>query len=562
MALDPLKHRARRVAAGAIALSAAIAAATTLPTTVFAQRAGKGAAAKAPSVIIDLGVLQELGGAASVEEPEGKSSVRAPVLRAPRKRPGAPAPLFLPPRSADERVAKASGKSPKRSASKKTTGKSSVAARAKAPAPRAKPAASERGKSVETSSKKSAEAAKPTEMVKAVPAETGTADRGTVAQAEEKSVAAKAPERKTVSKTAMVKSEDGKTAEPSPVAPTNTAVAFPTASTTVTSALEETPAIPVKQAPPEADTATPVVAKEEPPAPETVTAEATPETQPADDIVKPDVASESRPDTTAVESAGSMRSAMIGDPADAGRKSEHATAETTKTAVKPATDAVKPDSETVHADTTPAGKPPADKLQVDKPAADKPKGWMASLINKVPASTALPDSAAKDEIKATAPVAPAANQTVEQTAPKTVRTQAVPPEVVRESKRADAVQVARATPEPTREEPESRSRFDDPVRLVFSGDGSRLDDEAKSKVQALVDHLKGDSLLRLRLLSYVDGKNRSRRAARQLSLFRALAVRSYLIKKGISSARIEVRPQGDNTTRTPRDRVDLVVSSR
>jgi len=67
--------------------------------------------------------------------------------------------------------------------------------------------------------------------------------------------------------------------------------------------------------------------------------------------------------------------------------------------------------------------------------------------------------------------------------------------------------------------------------------------------------------LRLQLMAYASGQDGSSSEARRLSLSRALAVRSYLIDKGIRTARFIVRAQGDRYGDGPPDRVDLSYQS-
>jgi outer membrane protein OmpA-like peptidoglycan-associated protein len=43
-----------------------------------------------------------------------------------------------------------------------------------------------------------------------------------------------------------------------------------------------------------------------------------------------------------------------------------------------------------------------------------------------------------------------------------------------------------------------------------------------------------------------------------MSLSRALAVRSYLIKAGVRSTRMDVRALGNNVQGSPADRVDII----
>lgn len=44
-----------------------------------------------------------------------------------------------------------------------------------------------------------------------------------------------------------------------------------------------------------------------------------------------------------------------------------------------------------------------------------------------------------------------------------------------------------------------------------------------------------------------------------MSLFRALSVRTYLMKKGIRSTRIDVRALGKKDDGAPADRVDVII---
>lgn len=70
-----------------------------------------------------------------------------------------------------------------------------------------------------------------------------------------------------------------------------------------------------------------------------------------------------------------------------------------------------------------------------------------------------------------------------------------------------------------------------------------------------------DPDLRLELLAYASAENGSTSNARRLSLSRALAVRAYLIDRGIKTVRFIVRAQGDRFDSGPADRVDLSYRS-
>lgn len=94
--------------------------------------------------------------------------------------------------------------------------------------------------------------------------------------------------------------------------------------------------------------------------------------------------------------------------------------------------------------------------------------------------------------------------------------------------------------------------------VTFSGDSSELSDGGRKALEQAAQLMTRDPSLRLQLLAYAGGVDGSRGSARSMSLARALAVRSYLMGRGIRSTRVEVRALGAQTNTTPIDRVDLV----
>jgi outer membrane protein OmpA-like peptidoglycan-associated protein len=100
------------------------------------------------------------------------------------------------------------------------------------------------------------------------------------------------------------------------------------------------------------------------------------------------------------------------------------------------------------------------------------------------------------------------------------------------------------------------------VRLGFKGGEAKLPGPAIKQLDAVIAKLTKETTLRLQLLAYADGAKTSGSQARRLSLSRALAVRSYLIEKGIRSTRIDVRALGNQVKGSPADRVDLIIKKR
>lgn len=103
---------------------------------------------------------------------------------------------------------------------------------------------------------------------------------------------------------------------------------------------------------------------------------------------------------------------------------------------------------------------------------------------------------------------------------------------------------------------------DGTVSVVFDGTSSELPAGAVAELDRLAAKLKGDESLRLQVMGYSSGDNStSSSEARRLSLFRALAVRTHLMKQGVRSTRMDVRAMGTSAADAPApaDRVDLVV---
>lgn len=77
-------------------------------------------------------------------------------------------------------------------------------------------------------------------------------------------------------------------------------------------------------------------------------------------------------------------------------------------------------------------------------------------------------------------------------------------------------------------------------------------------MDSLAHKMTSDESLRIELLAYASGTPDTASRARRMSLSRALAVRSYLIKQGVHSTRMDVRALGNNVQGEPADRVDIL----
>lgn len=98
--------------------------------------------------------------------------------------------------------------------------------------------------------------------------------------------------------------------------------------------------------------------------------------------------------------------------------------------------------------------------------------------------------------------------------------------------------------------------------IMFEPASAALPAAAGSTLKAAALALTRDPVLRLELKAYAAAGKDGESRARRLSLSRALAVRSFLIKEGVKPTRIDVRALGSGTPGGPADRVDLSVVSR
>jgi len=96
-------------------------------------------------------------------------------------------------------------------------------------------------------------------------------------------------------------------------------------------------------------------------------------------------------------------------------------------------------------------------------------------------------------------------------------------------------------------------------QLIFAQGATKLNPAAQKSLDALAAKLNTQPQSRMQLLAYAGEGNLSASKARRLSLSRALSVRSYLIKKGVRSTRIDVRALGNKVPSGVPNRVDLKI---
>lgn len=95
--------------------------------------------------------------------------------------------------------------------------------------------------------------------------------------------------------------------------------------------------------------------------------------------------------------------------------------------------------------------------------------------------------------------------------------------------------------------------------LSFGNNQTDLSADARAALDASLAKLGSSGSVQV--LAYASGDRDNPSKARRTSLSRALAVRTYLIDKGIASNRIDVRALGDQSQGGSADRVDLFAGS-
>jgi outer membrane protein OmpA-like peptidoglycan-associated protein len=100
------------------------------------------------------------------------------------------------------------------------------------------------------------------------------------------------------------------------------------------------------------------------------------------------------------------------------------------------------------------------------------------------------------------------------------------------------------------------------MQVLFAPASARLEADGKTILGPLSAALAKDPKLRVELRAYARGNAGTVSQARRLSLSRALAIRSHLIKGGVRATRIDVRALGNKVPNGVPNRVDLLVFTR
>lgn len=97
--------------------------------------------------------------------------------------------------------------------------------------------------------------------------------------------------------------------------------------------------------------------------------------------------------------------------------------------------------------------------------------------------------------------------------------------------------------------------------ITFGTNLASVNAAAKAQLDKIAQQLSSSDTQRLQLLAYAGEANLPPSKARRLSLSRALAVRTYLIEKGVRRTRIDVRALGNKVPEGPPSRVDVRLTN-
>lgn len=130
-----------------------------------------------------------------------------------------------------------------------------------------------------------------------------------------------------------------------------------------------------------------------------------------------------------------------------------------------------------------------------------------------------------------------------------------------EAKPAPVVQVPAGPSHEPATQPATASTFASALETVrFAPHATVLPANARPVLDAVASQLLANSTLRLELIAHAKDSPGHAMEARRESLARAIAVRTYLIKKGVNSVRMDVRALGNRSeSGPPTNQVDLLI---
>ena len=101
------------------------------------------------------------------------------------------------------------------------------------------------------------------------------------------------------------------------------------------------------------------------------------------------------------------------------------------------------------------------------------------------------------------------------------------------------------------------NRNSNKILISFNPEDKELQEKEILKLNKIIRIMKLNKNQRLELTAYSSDNSASK--ARRMSLMRALSIRSFLIKRGVGSNKLNVKALGNNTSMGPVDRVDIIL---
>jgi outer membrane protein OmpA-like peptidoglycan-associated protein len=202
----------------------------------------------------------------------------------------------------------------------------------------------------------------------------------------------------------------------------------------------------------------------------------------------------------------------------------------------------------------------------DAPKTEKPLTAPANAVPLKPTPLATTASAPK-----MASIAPASAPPAAMPAPMPLTPVKLAP--VESTSSSSGQKVAMLKPTPIGQTPAAlqaaATQVDDfeAYRLVFDGASADLKSSEQSVLDNIVKKLQNEPNTRLQLRAYANGTPDTSAQSRRVSLSRALNVRTYLVQKGITTTRLDVRALGNGSAamgdqvgkgNIPPDRVDVI----
>jgi outer membrane protein OmpA-like peptidoglycan-associated protein len=99
------------------------------------------------------------------------------------------------------------------------------------------------------------------------------------------------------------------------------------------------------------------------------------------------------------------------------------------------------------------------------------------------------------------------------------------------------------------------------TRILYTGDSDDVPATSTAELDTIAQDMLANQDKRIQVMSYAAGTEDTESKARRKSLARGLAIRSYLMKAGVPSTRIDVRALGNKAEGGPADRVDIIPAS-